>query len=194
RIVSGKLHLELQETDLVTLVDDALESVRPAAEAKKIEVSCSFNSAIAPTWGDPARLQQCIWNLLSNAIKFTPEGGRVQVTLHREQDRVEITVADNGIGIRPEFLPFVFDRFRQGETATTRPSGGLGLGLAIAKQLVEAHGGQIRAESAGDGQGAKVTLSIPLAPSRPPTREELADSGGDDVEPGGHWDPTAGGG
>src|SRR5262249_22558711 len=111
RIVSGKLHLELQETDLVTLVDDALESVRPAAEAKKIEVSCSFNSAIAPTWGDPARLQQCIWNLLSNAIKFTPEGGRVQVTLHREQDRVEITVADNGIGIRPEFLPFVFDRF-----------------------------------------------------------------------------------
>ena len=114
------------------------------------------------TTGDPTRLQQCIWNLLSNAIKFTPQGGRVTIGLRRSDSHVEITVSDNGVGIRPEFLPFVFERFRQADTSTSRRSGGLGLGLAIVKQLTELHGGRVHVESDGEGQGATFTIALPV--------------------------------
>jgi CheY-like chemotaxis protein len=128
----------------------------------------TLEASSAVTYGDPGRLQQCIWNLLSNAIKFTPEGGRVRIALRRDGDRAEVTVSDTGIGIGQEFLPFVFDRFRQAETAATRQAGGLGLGLAIVKQLVELHGGHVQVQSAGTGKGSRFTLSIPLtaAPER----------------------------
>jgi PAS domain S-box-containing protein len=176
RIVSGKLRLEMQETDLVTLVDQALQTVRPAADVKKISLGRTLEVPSAITFGDPARLQQCIWNLLSNAIKFTPEGGRVRVTLRRAGDQAEISVSDNGMGIGREFLPFVFDRFRQAETSATRQAGGLGLGLAIVKQLVELHGGHIHAESAGPGQGSHFTLTIPLTATPERRLERVRDS------------------
>jgi PAS domain S-box-containing protein len=162
RIISGKLRLEVRDVDLIAIINAAIETTRPAADARGIAVSSSVDQSVAATTGDPTRLQQCVWNLLSNAIKFTPQGGRVAVSLNRSESHVEITVTDNGIGIRPDFLPFVFERFRQAETGTSKRSGGLGLGLAIVRQLIELHGGHARVESLGEGRGATFTLALPI--------------------------------
>jgi PAS domain S-box-containing protein len=162
RIASGKLRLEMQWVDLAMVIEGAIETVRPSAEAKAIVVEKTFDPLAAPISGDPARLQQVMWNLLSNAVKFTPNGGRVQVSLWRVGSQIEISVSDNGQGIRPDFLPLLFERFNQGDASTTRRHGGLGLGLAIVRQLVELHGGSVAARSAGDGKGATFDVYLPL--------------------------------
>jgi PAS domain S-box-containing protein len=162
RIITGKLHLEFSPCHLQAVVDAALESIRPTAEAKGIRFEASFEPGVGPVSGDPDRLQQIVWNLLSNAVKFTPRGGVVQVGFEREGSHVEIVVTDTGEGIRPEFLPHVFERFRQADGSTTRVHGGLGLGLAIVRHLVELHGGHVRAESEGEGKGATFTVRLPL--------------------------------
>jgi CheY-like chemotaxis protein len=166
RMMSGKLRLDVHETNLATVVDNAIQTLQPAAEEKGISVHRDVEELGRPVSGDAGRLQQCVLNLLSNAVKFTPRGGRVRVGLHRVGGRAALTIADDGIGIRPDFLPMVFDRFRQGQTSTTRQFGGLGLGLAIVKQLVELHGGSVKAESAGEGRGATFTISLPLDGAR----------------------------
>jgi PAS domain S-box-containing protein len=162
RIVSGKLRLELELVDLAAVIEAAVETVREAAETKKVKIERELEPGVPTLVGDHARLQQIIWNLLSNAIKFTPEGGAVKVTLGRQDVAAVVTVKDNGIGINPEFVPFLFDRFRQADSSTTRRFGGLGLGLAIVKQLTELHNGVVSAESAGEGQGATFTVRLPL--------------------------------
>ncbi len=167
RIVSGNLRLDVQRLNLTDILDAALASVLPAANAKEIRIHKVLDSLVGPVTGDPARLQQVIWNLLANAVKFTPKGGTVQVLLERANSHVEISVIDSGIGIKPEFLPHVFDRFRQADGSTTRLHAGLGLGLAIAKHLVEMHGGSIRAKSPGEGQGATFTLTLPITVVHP---------------------------
>jgi CheY-like chemotaxis protein/anti-sigma regulatory factor (Ser/Thr protein kinase) len=139
-----------------------VDVVSPAADAKGIKLQTVLDTQAGPISGDPERLQQVMWNLLSNAVKFTPKGGRVQVRLARVNSSVEIAVSDTGQGISPEFLPYVFDRFRQADDQTTKRQGGLGLGMAITKHLVELHGGTIRAESPGEGQGATFTLRLPV--------------------------------
>jgi CheY-like chemotaxis protein len=138
--------------------------VKPAAAAKGIRVQKIMDTGVVSVSGDPVRLQQVVWNLLSNAIKFTPKGGRVQIWLARVNSHIEIVVSDNGAGISPEFLPHVFDRFRQADQRTTRQHGGLGLGLAIVRHLVELHGGSVRAESPGEDQGSTFTVLLPVAP------------------------------
>lgn len=162
RIVSGKIRLEVQRLDLPELVDAAIETVRPGADAKAIRIERIVDPLAGPVRGDPGRMQQVIWNLLSNAIKFTPKHGNVQVSLSRISSHVEIAVSDTGEGIVPEFLPHVFDRFRQADASTTRMHGGLGLGLSIVKQLIELHGGTVRAESPGAGHGATFVVTLPL--------------------------------
>lgn len=162
RIISGKLRLDVRSIDLPTIIEAALDAVRPAAEAKNIGLQSLIDPLAGPISGDAARLQQVIWNLLTNAIKFTPKGGRVHVKLERVDSHVEITVSDSGIGISHEFLPYVFDRFRQADAATTRLHGGLGLGLSIVRQLAELHGGTVRVESAGEGKGATFIISLPF--------------------------------
>jgi PAS domain S-box-containing protein len=164
RIITGKLRLDVQQVNPAPLVEAAIDVVRPAADAKNIRLQMVLDPLAGPVSGDPVRLQQVIWNLLSNAVKFTPKGGRVQVGLGRVNSHVEISVSDNGAGITPEFLPHVFDRFRQADQRITRQHGGLGLGLAIVRHLVELHGGTVRAESAGSGQGATFTVLLPVAP------------------------------
>jgi PAS domain S-box-containing protein len=166
RIISGKLRLDVQQVELASVISAALDSVRPSAEFKQIRLQKVLDPIAGPVSGDPNRLQQIIWNLLSNAIKFTPKGGRVEVLLERVNSHVEITVSDTGQGISADFLPHVFDRFRQADSSTTRHQGGLGLGLAIVKQLVELHGGRITAKSRGEGQGATFSLILPLAVTR----------------------------
>jgi PAS domain S-box-containing protein len=163
RIVTGKLQLSVRPVDLGTIIITAVEGLRPAADAKEIRLDLQLDSAPWQVSGDPDRLQQVAWNLVSNAVKFTPRGGRVQVRLARVESHVEMTVSDTGRGIAPEFLPHVFDRFRQADATTTRGHGGLGLGLAIVRQLVELHGGTVRADSAGEDLGASFTVSLPLA-------------------------------
>jgi two-component system, chemotaxis family, CheB/CheR fusion protein len=163
RIITGKLALEVSTVDLIPIIEAAMDIVRPAAVAKRIEIVSSLDPAAGLVSGDADRLQQVAWNLLSNAVKFTPAGGEVAVRLEREGESVTITVSDTGDGIDPEFLPFVFDRFRQFESGPTRPSGGLGLGLAIVRHLVESHGGTVSAASPGRGQGATFTVTLPLA-------------------------------
>lgn len=162
RIITGKLHLEIQALDVNALVLAAIDSVRPAADAKGIELSLDLDPAAAQLEGDAERLQQVVWNLANNAVKFTPRGGKVQVQLSRSESSVELTVADNGQGIDAAFLPFVFDRFRQAEGTSTRRYGGLGLGLALVRHLVEAHGGTVRAESEGPGRGARFVVALPV--------------------------------
>lgn len=164
RIVSGKLTLNVQPVELATLIERALDAVRPAAEAKQIKLQPALD-VTAVVRGDPHRLQQVASNLLTNAIKFTPKGGRVQVLVERQDSSAEITVVDTGQGIAKEFLPQVFDRFRQADSTTTRKSSGLGLGLAIVRHLVELHGGTITAHSEGPGRGATFTVKLPLAPA-----------------------------
>jgi signal transduction histidine kinase/ActR/RegA family two-component response regulator len=162
RIISGKMRLDIQSVDPAAFIEAAIETVKPAAEAKGIRLSPLLDPGAGPVNGDPGRLQQVVWNLLSNAIKFTARDGRIQVVLERVNSHVEIAVADTGVGIKPEFLPHVFDRFRQEKGARTRSATGLGLGLSIVKHLVELHGGSVRAVSAGEGQGATFTVCLPL--------------------------------
>jgi signal transduction histidine kinase len=166
RIVTGKLSLELKAVDLGAVVEAALDAVTPGALAKSVTLERRIDAA-GPVWGDSRRLQQVVWNLLSNAIKFTGSGGRVGVTVDREDPHVVVRVADTGQGIAPEFLPFIFDRFRQADSTTTRAHGGLGLGLAIVRYLVTLHRGTVTAESDGPDRGATFTVRVPLAPLRP---------------------------
>ena len=170
QILRGKFSLNVGSVDLVTTITAALETVHLAAEGKSIEMQTLLDPSAGQVRGDPARLQQVVWNLLSNAVKFTPTGGRVQVRLEQVGQDAQIQVTDNGIGITPEFLPYIFEHFRQENSTTTRKFGGLGLGLAICRQLVELHGGTIFAESAGAGQGATLTVKLPLTtqPALPP--------------------------
>ncbi len=175
RIISGKVRLDVQRIDLAQVVEAAVETVRPAADAKGIRLQPVIDPQARTVSGDPNRLQQVFWNLLSNAIKFTPKGGRVQVLLERVHSHLEVNVIDSGEGIAAEFLPHVFDRFRQADASTTRRHGGLGLGLAIVKQLVELHGGSVHVDSAGAGQGTVFRVMLPLTAIQPdpePAQEE----------------------
>jgi PAS domain S-box-containing protein len=162
RIVSGRLRLNVERVELPAILHEACATVMPAADAKGVRVEAVIDPLATPVSGDPDRLLQIVWNLLSNAIKFTPRGGKVQLRLARVNSHVEITVSDTGIGIATEFLPFVFDRFRQGDATFAREHGGLGLGLAIARQLAELHGGTISAASGGRTEGATFTVKLPL--------------------------------
>jgi len=162
RIIMGKIRLNVHAVELLPVIESAMDTVRPAADAKNIRLQLVLDPAAGPVLGDSERLQQIVWNLLSNAIKFTPKGGRVQVGLKRINSHVEIVVTDTGQGISAEFLPYVFDRFRQADSSITRSFSGLGLGLAIVRQLVELHGGTVHADSSGEGQGAMFTVKLPL--------------------------------
>ncbi|MEA5504489.1 PAS domain S-box protein [Halotia wernerae UHCC 0503] len=176
RILQGKLKLNVSTMDLRTTITAALETVRLAAEAKSIEIQTVFSADMVQVMGDSDRLQQVIWNLLSNAVKFTPSGGRVEIRLEKMGVNAQIQVIDTGKGISPEFLPYVFDYFRQADAKTTRVFGGLGLGLAIVRRLVELHGGTIHADSAGEGQGATFAVRLPLlknSPSSAPNSESF---------------------
>jgi len=162
RIVTGKLRLDVRLVDLVPVVEAALDAIRPAAGAKSIALAAKLDPRAGPVYGDPDRLQQVVLNLLTNAIKFTGAGGVIDVSLARATAHAEITVADTGQGIAPELLPFVFDRFRQADSSSTRTQGGLGIGLALVKHLAELHGGTATAESAGVGGGATFCVRLPL--------------------------------
>ena len=180
RVISGNLRLDVQRVNLLEVIDrrdrrgDAGRGCQGGPQVKKV-----LDPLAGRVSGDPARLQQVVWNLLTNAVKFTPKGGRVQVLLERVNSHVEISVSDTGIGIKPEFLPHVFERFRQDDSSTTRRHGGLGLGLAIVKQLTELHGGTVRAKSPGEGQGSTFVVSLPItvvheespSPEKVPPRE-----------------------
>ena len=168
RIITGKLRLDFKPVELRRIIDAALESVRPAADAKGILLDLSVSPLASPVLGDSDRLQQVVWNLLSNALKFTPRGGRVEVSVREAGGNAALRVRDTGIGIRPDFLPYVFDRFRQAEGSITRSHGGLGLGLSIVRHLIELHGGTVEVESEGEGKGAVFIVHLPL-------RAELAE-------------------
>jgi CheY-like chemotaxis protein len=161
RIITGKLRLEFVACALDEVIEAAAESIRPTAEAKGVRLQVLLEPHVGPVYGDRERLQQVVWNLLSNGVKFTHKGGLVQVTLQRINSHVEIVVNDTGVGIRPDFLPHVFDRFRQADGSTTRNYGGLGLGLAIVRHLVELHGGTAWAESGGLNEGSRFTVRLP---------------------------------
>jgi CheY-like chemotaxis protein/two-component sensor histidine kinase len=163
RIVSGKLHLETRACDLREVIAAAVEVVHPAAEAKNIRIEVDLDPMLGRISCDPTRMQQVVWNLLSNAIKFTPKGGTVSVRTAQQRSSARIQVTDTGQGIAPDFLPHVFDRFRQADSSTRRKIGGLGLGLSITKQLVEMHGGTVKAQSEGEGKGATFTMTLPIA-------------------------------
>jgi PAS domain S-box-containing protein len=162
RIIAGKIRLDVQPVGLPLVVDNAVATVQPAADAKGVRLQAIIDPGVGPVSGDPDRLQQVVWNLVSNAVKFTPKNGRVQVRLERVNSNVEIAVSDTGIGIRPDFLPYVFERFRQAEGGTTRRTGGLGLGLAIVRHIVEMHGGSVDASSAGEGKGSTFRVRLPV--------------------------------
>ncbi|MEP6718187.1 MAG: PAS domain S-box protein [bacterium] len=162
RVITGKLQLNLTPVDLITIVDAALDAVRPAMEAKDIKIETFIDSSLRLVSGDSDRLQQVIWNILSNAAKFTPAGGKVEIAVGQNNAHVEIKVKDTGPGIDPNFLPHVFERFRQADGSTTRTHGGLGLGLAIVRHLVELHGGTIAVDNRDDGPGAMFTVRLPL--------------------------------
>jgi PAS domain S-box-containing protein len=173
RIVMGKLRLEVRPVELSTVVEEALETLRPAAAAKEIRLESTVTPGSRVS-GDPDRLQQVVWNLVSNAIKFTPSGGHIRVHLRSVNGHAEVTIEDTGIGIRPEFLPHVFERFRQSDSSSTRAHGGLGLGLALVRHLVELHGGTVAAASGGEGHGARFTVLLPLMV--PPDVREAAEA------------------
>ena len=174
RITSGKVLLDIQNLSPAGFLDAAIETVRPAADAKNIRLEKHYDADPGTIAGDPARLQQVVWNLLSNAIKFTPRDGQVTVELARRGDSVVITVRDTGAGIKPEFITHVFERFRQADASMTRRHGGLGLGLSIVKHLIEQHGGTVRAESSGEGLGSSFSIELPLSKAAPPTRRSRA--------------------
>jgi PAS domain S-box-containing protein len=162
RIISGKVRLDVQPVELPLVVHDALATVQPAADAKGLRVQTIVDPRVGPVSGDPGRLQQVVWNLLSNAMKFTPKGGRVQIRVERVNSHIELVVSDTGIGISPQFLPLVFERFRQADAGTTRKTGGLGLGLSIVRHIVEMHGGSVHVASEGEGKGATFRVRLPL--------------------------------
>jgi signal transduction histidine kinase len=162
RIMRGKLNLNMASVNLLSTIESAIEIIRLAAEAKSIQIQTALDLATGPVLGDEARLQQVIWNLLSNAVKFTPEGGQIKIQLECVNSHAQIQVSDTGKGIHPNFLPHVFEYFRQEDGKTTRKFGGLGLGLAIVRHLVELHGGTVEADSLGEGQGATFTVRLPL--------------------------------
>src|SRR5262245_25185560 len=171
RIISGKLKLTMTDVDLSAVIAAVIESHRPTAEVKSIRVRMAIDPAAKPVVADQERLRQVLWNLLSNALKFTPSGGQVQVSLDRLESFARISVVDNGIGIKPEFLPHVFDRFSQADSSITRFHGGLGMGLSIVKSIVELHGGEVSVSSAGEGKGATFTVMLPLV-TRASRRQE----------------------
>jgi signal transduction histidine kinase len=180
RVISGKLRLEIKPVKLGTIIQGAVDTVGSSAEAKGVELYTQIDTEAENITGDPARLQQIVWNLLSNAIKFTPKGGRIELKLQRADTYSRITVSDTGRGIEPDFLPCVFDRFRQLDSSSTRRYGGLGLGLSLVRHLVELHGGQVSAESPGVGKGATFTVDLPLCAVALETRArpgQLADTG-----------------
>lgn len=162
RILQGKLTLNVSTVSLPDTIAAAIETVRLAAQAKSIQISTAIDSSVEPVVGDAARLQQIVWNLLSNAVKFTPKGGRVEIRLRCVGADAQMTVTDTGKGIHPDFLPYIFEYFRQEDASTTRKYGGLGLGLAIVKQLVELHGGTVQATSPGEGLGTTFIVTLPL--------------------------------
>lgn len=166
RIITGKLRIEVAPVELVRVIEAAIDVVRPAADAKEVRIQSILDGIAGPLMGDADRLQQVVWNLLSNAVKFTPRGGRVVVRLERLDSSLVITVEDTGSGIEPDFLPFVFDRFRQAEMRSTRSRGGLGLGLSIVRHIAELHGGKVTAYSDGSGSGATFTVTLPVSPLR----------------------------
>ncbi|HUQ08808.1 MAG TPA: PAS domain S-box protein [Steroidobacteraceae bacterium] len=163
RIISGKVQLDVQAIDLSEVISAAIDAVKLSIEAKKLRLRVTLDPAAGRLRGDPNRLQQVFWNLLTNAVKFTPSGGYINVIMERVNSHVEVSVEDSGIGIQPEFLAFVFDRFRQADASTTRRHGGLGLGLSIVKNLVELHGGQVRVKSGGEGQGSTFVVAMPIS-------------------------------
>lgn len=171
-IISGKIRLDMRQQDIANLVEISVESVRPTAQAKGIILQKTLGKKVDSIIGDSNRLQQILWNLLSNSIKFTPKGGKIEVTVEQRDLFLEIRISDSGLGITPEFMPYVFDRFRQGDASLTRQYGGLGLGLAIVKQLVELHGGTVHAESPGEGQGSSFIINLPIAPPVPEIKSE----------------------
>lgn len=181
RIITGRLRLDVKPIDPLSVIAEAVESIRPAADAKEIRLRSISHGDAGLIPGDPQRLQQIVWNLLSNAVKFTPRGGRVEVQFARNNSHAEIIVSDSGQGISPEFLPFVFDRFRQEDSSITRKHGGLGLGLAIARHLTELHGGSVSAESAGEGRGATFTVRLPVLEALPRTAVERDHPGSADA-------------
>ena len=174
RIGTGQVRLDVKPVDLRTVIVETVDSIRPAADAKGIELQTVLASPGGPVSGDPDRLRQVMWNLLSNAVKFTPKAGRVQVQLQRVNSQVQIAVSDSGVGIAADFLPYVFDRFRQGDSSTTRTRGGLGLGLALVKSLVELHGGTVAADSPGEARGATFVVKLPLMLAVMPDTAALA--------------------
>jgi PAS domain S-box-containing protein len=178
RIVSGRLRLDVRPISVVSVIESAVDAVRPAADAKRIELRVVIGARMGSLTADPDRLRQVVWNLLSNAVKFTPEGGRVEVGAERTEGAVRVVVRDTGRGIDPEFLPYVFDRFRQADASTTRRQGGLGLGLSIVRHIVELHGGTVHAESAGAGLGAAFTVTLPAEGQRPAPAAEVAEMAG----------------
>jgi PAS domain S-box-containing protein len=172
RIITGKLRLEIRSIELSSVIEAAVDAVRPAADAKNIRLQTILDTKTATISGDAERLQQVVWNLLSNAVKFTPKNGRVQVRLERVNSHVEITVSDTGKGIEPEFLAYVFDRFRQADQTSSRAQGGLGLGLSIVRQLVEMHGGTVQVESEGENRGSSFIVNLPLSIASPRAENE----------------------
>ena len=162
RIVSGKIRLDVQPVELPLVIHNAVATVQPAADAKNVRLHMLVDPRVGPVSGDADRLQQVVWNLLNNAVKFTSKDGRVQIRLERVNSHVEIIVSDTGVGIRPDFLPHVFERFRQADAGITRKAGGLGLGLSIVRHIVEMHGGSVQASSDGEGHGATFRVRLPL--------------------------------
>ncbi len=183
RIISGKLRLDVRTVDLIYIINAAIDSIRPAADAKGIRIQAMLDPAAGPISGDADRLQQIVWNLLTNAVKFTPKGGRIQVKVQRINSHVEIVVSDSGVGISKEFLPYVFDRFRQADASITRTHGGLGLGLSIVRQLVDLHGGSVGVQSEGEGKGTTFTITLPFVGvvSNQNDAESVHPTQGDDV-------------
>jgi CheY-like chemotaxis protein/two-component sensor histidine kinase len=177
RIISGKLRLEVGPVDLVSVIQQAVQTIRPAADAKGISLKTDLPSEIGHITGDPVRLQQVVWNLLSNAVKFTPRGGRVEARLERVDPYICIAVSDTGKGVSPDFLPYIFDRFSQADASSAKRYGGLGLGLALVKYLVELHGGTIEAASAGEGQGSTFKVTLPVRAVATP----LGEAGGEPI-------------
>jgi PAS domain S-box-containing protein len=179
RIVAGKFHLEVQTVQLHEVINAAIEAVRPSAAAKRLRIRTLLDSGVDTTRGDPNRLQQVMWNLLTNAVKFTPAGGFIQIVLERTDSHIQIMVQDSGVGIPADFLPYVFDRFRQADASTSRRHGGLGLGLSIVKNLVELHGGLIQVHSDGADQGSTFVISLPIltVDANDPSQPETQDAG-----------------
>jgi PAS domain S-box-containing protein len=187
RIVTGQLRLKVRSFQLIPVIEASIEVVRPASEAKSIRIETILDPSAGQIAGDPDRMQQIFWNLLSNAVKFTPKGGRIQVRLQRINSHVEVVVSDTGRGIDPKLLPFVFERFRQGDSSTTREHGGLGLGLAIVRHLVELHGGVVNAYSDGAGKGAEFIVQLPTlvsARTSQPGEERVHPSAGGNLSGG----------